>query len=146
MKRYMLYLVLGAILLPTAVFSEEHMPAGEMGRQMELHAMKLKMAQQENEVRFKEEMAKLELEQRRLAIDRERRALDYRRHKRAMCPIFVICFIVVHILVATWVYTDIRRRNCGSGIWIVIALLAGLLGALVYAVVRLGDNNTKTRK
>jgi hypothetical protein len=34
---------------------------------------------------------------------------------------------------------DIRQLNRGSGLWIVIALLTGLLGALVYAVVRLGD-------
>ena len=49
-----------------------------------------------------------------------------------------ICFIV-HILLAIWVYGDIRRRNTGSGIWIIITLLTGLLGALVYAIVRLGD-------
>jgi hypothetical protein len=33
--------------------------------------------------------------------------------------------------------------NRGSGIWIVIVLLAGLLGALVYAVVRIGDGRQK---
>jgi len=54
-------------------------------------------------------------------------------------PLLAICCIV-HVLVAVWVYQDLRRRNAGSGIWIVIALLAGLFGALVYAVVRLGDS------
>jgi hypothetical protein len=53
-------------------------------------------------------------------------------------PIVLVC-LVVHILAAVWVYQDIRRRGSGSGIWIVIVLLAGLLAALVYAVVRLGD-------
>ena len=47
--------------------------------------------------------------------------------------------VVVHILVSVWVIQDIRTRGTGSGIWIVIALIAGLLGTLVYAVVRLGD-------
>jgi hypothetical protein len=51
--------------------------------------------------------------------------------------------LVVHILLAVWVYTDIRKLNRGSGIWIVIALLTGLLGTLVYAVVRLGDARTE---
>jgi hypothetical protein len=44
---------------------------------------------------------------------------------------------------AVWVYKDIRARECGSGIWVAVALLAGLFGALVYAVVRLGDSGKK---
>jgi hypothetical protein len=44
------------------------------------------------------------------------------------------------------VYQDIRARNAGSGLWIVLVLVAGLLAALVYAVVRLGDiGNGKKR-
>jgi len=50
---------------------------------------------------------------------------------------------VVHILAAIWVYKDMRERSAGSGIWIAIALLAGLFGALVYALVRLGDINNR---
>ena len=56
-----------------------------------------------------------------------------------LCALVMTLCIVVHILVAVWVFQDIRSRGTGSGIWIVIALIAGLLGALVYAVVRLGD-------
>ncbi len=51
----------------------------------------------------------------------------------------LIVIAIVHILTVIWVYQDIRKRGVGSGIWIVIALLTGLLGTLVYAVVRLGD-------
>ncbi len=40
---------------------------------------------------------------------------------------------------AIWVYGDIRKRNAGSGIWIVVTLLAGFFGALLYAIARLGD-------
>lgn len=58
------------------------------------------------------------------------------------CPalglLLVVCF-VIHILLTVWVYQDIRHRNAGSGIWIVITLLTGLLGAAVYALVRLGE-------
>ena len=36
-------------------------------------------------------------------------------------------------------YVDIRSRKAGSGLWVVITLLAGFFGALIYAVVRLGD-------
>jgi len=47
--------------------------------------------------------------------------------------------LVIHILLAIWVSRDIRQKNSGSGIWVVVTLMAGLMGALVYAVVRLGD-------
>ena len=58
---------------------------------------------------------------------------------KPICVLLGMMCVVVHILVAIWVFQDIRTRGTGSGIWIVIALIAGLLGALVYAVVRLGD-------
>jgi hypothetical protein len=61
----------------------------------------------------------------------------YPRH-RFLCGMMLVC-AVVHILAAIWVFQDIRARGAGSGLWIVIALLAGLLGVLVYAVIRLGD-------
>lgn len=52
---------------------------------------------------------------------------------------FIFLMIVVNILLAVWVYKDIRKRNSDSGIWIVIALLTGLFGTAVYAIVRIGD-------
>lgn len=46
---------------------------------------------------------------------------------------------VVHVLLAVWVANDLRKRGQGSGIWIALALLAGFLGAITYALVRAGD-------
>ena len=46
---------------------------------------------------------------------------------------------VIHIMLAIWVFTDIRKRGEGSGIFIVLALLAGIPGTILYALVRLGD-------
>jgi len=46
---------------------------------------------------------------------------------------------VIHIMLAVWVFTDIRKRGEGSGIFIVLALLAGIPGTILYALVRLGD-------
>jgi hypothetical protein len=66
-------------------------------------------------------------------------------HWRARrCCFFAIWLCLVHILTAVWVYQDIKIRHVGSGIWVVIALLTGLLGAFVYAVVRLGDTPKPT--
>lgn len=101
--------------------------------------------------------AQNELQEQRQQLDRERQELERQRdqiqpqrhwparkqmHKgghKPLCGLLLVMCLVVHILVAVWVFQDIRMRGAGSGIWIVIALIAGLLGALVYAVVRLGD-------
>ena len=62
-------------------------------------------------------------------------------HKRCgkFFGMIFLMMAIVNILVAIWVYQDIRARNTGSGIWIVVALLSGLLGTAVYALVRIGD-------
>ena len=60
-------------------------------------------------------------------------------HKKMICPIFMLVMLVVNILLSVWVYQDIRKRNRGSGLWIAVALLTGLLGTAVYAIVRIGD-------
>ncbi|MBL7188372.1 MAG: hypothetical protein ISS70_18760 [Phycisphaerae bacterium] len=75
-----------------------------------------------------------------MAVESDSKSEGHPKHhgKDALHPLLLL-LLVVHILVAVWVYTDIRKLNSGSGIWIVIALLTGLLGTLVYAVVRMGD-------
>jgi ABC-type maltose transport system permease subunit len=46
---------------------------------------------------------------------------------------------VFNILVAVWIYTDIRKRGEGSGIFIALALLAGVPAAIIYLLVRIVD-------
>ncbi len=56
------------------------------------------------------------------------------------CLRFVVLWLaVVHVLLATWMFTDIRKRGEGHGIFIVLVLLAGLPAAILYALVRIGD-------
>jgi len=47
--------------------------------------------------------------------------------------------IVFNILLAVWIYADIRKRGEGSGIFIALALLAGVPAAIIYSLVRIGD-------
>lgn len=54
---------------------------------------------------------------------------------RALVALLAIC----HILLAFWIYTDIRKRGEGHGLFIILALLAGFPAAVVYALVRIGD-------
>jgi cation transport ATPase len=53
--------------------------------------------------------------------------------------VILVIILIVNILLAVWVYTDIRKLNTGSGIWIIVVLLTGLLGVIPYAIVRLGN-------
>jgi hypothetical protein len=63
-------------------------------------------------------------------------------HRRIcrLIGICIICAIIFNILIAIWIFSDIRRRGTGSGIFIVLALIAGIPTAIIYALVRIGDN------
>jgi len=133
---------------------------GQLGPQPEnpdqaidMRYKQLDLEQRQSEMYFNNELRKIQLEQKRLELDRARQVQQtpdakacpgkgcWRGHHQIMkhlCGLMLIC-LIVHILLAIWVYQDIRHRNAGSGLWIIITLLTGLLGALVYAVARLGD-------
>jgi hypothetical protein len=62
-----------------------------------------------------------------------------------ICGLLRLCVlvgIIFNILLAVWIFTDIRKRGEGSGIFIVLALLAGIPAALIYALTRIGDKKT----
>lgn len=99
-------------------------------REIEERAGNLEM--RENELR--EHAENLEMREREMESDEK---------EKEMQPL-ILLILVVNILCAVWVYQDIQKRSHESGIWIVIALIAGLLGTLVYAIIRLGDN-TKSK-
>ncbi len=125
---------------PAAVFCQEFEEGEDPEYQMEIRKMEMELEQRGADMEFQRNMQKLDLEERQIEVDRLRRGHEHRPGKHHP---FLLLVVIVHILAAIWVYQDIRKRNAGSGIWIVIALLAGLLGVLVYAVVRLGDEYKK---
>jgi hypothetical protein len=137
MKRCILIMVFATMFAPAAVFSQELERQEDPEYQMEMRGMAMELEQRDAEMGFQQSMRELELEKSKIELERMRRGHKHRKHP------FLLLVVIVHILVAVWVYQDIRKRNAGSGIWIVIALLAGLLGVLVYAVVRIGDNDKK---
>jgi len=49
---------------------------------------------------------------------------------------------IFNILLAIWIFTDIRKRGEGSGLFVALALLAGIPAAIIYALVRLGDKKS----
>ena len=51
------------------------------------------------------------------------------------CLIPVLIF-VVFIFIAIWVYRDAESRGMSGVLWLIIVLIAGLIGLIIYLVVR----------
>ena len=117
-------------LLWTSAFCQDRAPR-EPEREMQVRQRQMELEARETEFEFDREMKRLEMDRRKAEIQRL-------RFGKWLGPLLLVCF-VLHILLAVWVYQDIRARNTGSGVWIAVTLLAGFFGALLYAVVRLGD-------
>lgn len=53
-----------------------------------------------------------------------------------VCLIIPIVWFIVWILVAIWVYRDAESRGMSGVMWLLIVILLGLLGIIIYLVVR----------
>ena len=111
---------------------EMEMRERELGLQQREAEMDFQRKQQEAEMDFQRKHQELELEKRRMELENIRKP-----KKKDPNPILILV-AVVNVLCTVWVYQDIQKRSHESGIWIVITILTGLLGALVYSVVRIG--------
>ena len=149
MKRYVLTIMLAAIFVPALAAAQEEGPE-DFDFQMEMHEREMELQHREAQMDIERRMQELELEKHKIELEHMRKPKEHPGYMKdndddddddddGQHPLLLLV-LVVHILCAVWVYQDIRRRAGGSGIWIVIALLTGLLGTLVYAVVRLGEN------
>jgi len=49
---------------------------------------------------------------------------------------FIIVFWGVGILLAYWVYTDAKKRRMDATVWLLITILLGIIGLIVYLIVR----------
>ncbi|MCX6899492.1 MAG: hypothetical protein NT105_12415 [Verrucomicrobia bacterium] len=62
------------------------------------------------------------------------------------CPYFWVALLglaaTINILLAVWIFTDIRKRGEGHGIFVALALVAGIPTAIIYALVRIGDKKS----
>ena len=143
MKRYILSMMLAAIFMPALAVAQEEGPE-DIEFQMEMQEREMELEYRNAEMDIERRMHELELEKRKIELEHMRRPKEHpgymKGHNKDGAHPLLLLVLVVHILCAVWVYQDIRRRAGGSGIWIVIALLTGLLGTLVYAVVRLGES------
>ena len=52
-----------------------------------------------------------------------------------LCVIPIAIF-VVSILIAIWVYRDAERRGMNGVLWLIVVLIANIIGLIIYLVVR----------
>ena len=54
-----------------------------------------------------------------------------------------IIWLVIAILLCIWVYRDAESRGMSGALWLIIVLVAGLLGFIIYLVVRKDKTQNK---
>ena len=146
MKHAILWTVLIALLRPGAAWAQEQ--EGEEDVDVEMEEMERQIERDRMKAEFEHENAlrQLEIEEKKLDLEKQRRHMEQRGDHGGpggiIALFFIVCF-VVNILAAIWVYLDIRARKAGSGIWIVVTLLSGLFGVLIYGIIRLGDTPSR---
>ncbi len=53
-----------------------------------------------------------------------------------LCLVCVVLWFVIWILIAVWVYRDAESRGMGGALWLIIVILLGLIGIIIYLIVR----------
>lgn len=50
--------------------------------------------------------------------------------------ILPIIWFVIAIIIAIWVYKDAKKRDMNAAVWLLIVLVTGCIGCIIYLVVR----------
>ncbi len=50
--------------------------------------------------------------------------------------IVIIAWCIIGIILAIWVYRDAESRGMNGALWLIIVILLGIIGLIIYLVVR----------
>lgn len=50
-----------------------------------------------------------------------------------------IVWLVVWILVGIWVYKDAESRDMNGALWLIVVIVLGIIGLIIYLLVRAGE-------
>jgi hypothetical protein len=50
--------------------------------------------------------------------------------------VLIVVFYIIGILIAVWVYKDAKKRDMNAAVWLLIVLLTGCCGCIIYLIVR----------
>jgi heme/copper-type cytochrome/quinol oxidase subunit 2 len=54
-----------------------------------------------------------------------------------------IIWLVIGILIAIWVYRDAESRGMNGALWLIIVILTGIIGLIIYLLVRAGEKGPR---
>lgn len=117
-----------------AAENDKDIPTAE---QMEQQERLWKFRDREAEFEHQQETRKLELDERRAKIEHMRRRPGDKHH--GCGPLLLLVILLTNILLTVWVCKDMREQKIGRALWVPITLLAGVFGAIIYAIVRNAD-------
>jgi hypothetical protein len=49
---------------------------------------------------------------------------------------FMAVWFIIGVLLCVWVYRDAERRGMNGALWLIITLIAGIIGLIIYLIVR----------
>ena len=52
------------------------------------------------------------------------------------CIVGGIVWFIIAILIAIWVYRDAERRGSSGALWLIIVLITGIIGIIIWLIVR----------
>ena len=50
--------------------------------------------------------------------------------------VLIAVFYIIALLIAIWVYKDAKKRDMNAAVWLLIVLVTGCIGCIIYLVVR----------
>ena len=53
-----------------------------------------------------------------------------------LCMICPIIWLIIFILIAVWVYKDANSRGMSGVLWLLIVIILGIIGIIIYLIVR----------
>ena len=101
--------------------------------------MEFEIKRQELDFETEHRLRELDIERQELDLQYMQQDIQYDRELADLVSLFLLLALAVRILLAVWIHLDCRKRQTGSGLWIFIILLGGVLAAIAYGVVRMGD-------
>ena len=54
----------------------------------------------------------------------------------ATCFMLIVIWFVIAILIAIWVYKDAEKRGSSGALWLIIVLLIGIIGIIIWLIIR----------
>lgn len=56
---------------------------------------------------------------------------------------FMLFWFVIWIIIAIWVYRDAESRGMNGALWLIVVIILGIVGLIIYLLVRAGEKGKK---